>query len=86
MSRRYLPKPVPVEAMRFDGTTSSAEEIAAWLEPYEADLAMMPAGPTLHTPLLHIDLDPGMWVIVNDTGTVFAADAEAFGRRYEAVQ
>lgn len=86
----FRKKPVVIEAVQFDGSSSGVGEIQRWMETGEyrqGEVRTRDCGRTFTIPTLegkHIAI-PGDWIIKGVAGEFYPCKPEIFSATYEAV-
>ena len=92
--QRFRKKPVVIEAMCWDGSAESAEQVLAWIdatatneEPLAeySDPRDSPAEFAIHTLEGRLTASPGDWIIRGVVGEFYACKPDVFADTYEPV-
>ena len=89
MTDRYRKKPVVIEAMQFDGTEDSFEDVAEWMASHGESLgATLGEVACLHIFTLEGEMraDPGDWIIRGVQGEFYPCKPDIFDETYEPVE
>jgi hypothetical protein len=87
-ARLFRKKPVTIEAVQYDGSTSHAVAIARWIEggDYVYDGGTRDYGP-MFIPTLEgrMEASPGDWIIKGVVGEFYPCKPDIFGATHEPV-
>ena len=89
MTDRYRKKPVVIEAMQFDGTEDSFEDVAEWMASHGEDLAAtLGKVVCLHIFTLEVEMlaVPGDYIIRGVQGEFYPCKPDIFEATYELVE